>query len=229
MRSLLVVTLMVAALLAAGCGGGGGATTTTATVSPATATTAPAAPTPTTTTAPATPAKAIPDCQSAGMNAAKGRVGVCTADGVTLTVADPGHEAKLRTLGVTLNGCRLAASVTDGSGTRIAARGRFAICSLTVRNRGSAPQPFDVADRSQTLLVVDGTQVFERGDAEQRGDARSLPRRRGALKPGASRTGDAIFDLPVRLLPGLRRNGNLFVFGTSGGNPSEGALLHTTR
>jgi hypothetical protein len=201
-RSLTIVALLTATMLAGACGG---------TTRPKTAATQ-------TPDAASTPAL-VRACQATGMSSRKGAEGTCTADGATITVVNLGHEARLRTLGVRLNGCR------------IAAHGTFARCSLTVRNRSDAPRRFDSAGRTQTMLVIDGTQFFERSDAERRADARSLVARDSHIEPGQSRTGDVVFDLAPRFIHGLRSSGNLFVFnfGDDGNNTEAAAMLHTYR
>jgi hypothetical protein len=218
---LIILAFVIAAMLAAGCGGS--TRTKAVTGSEATATSAMTA------SAPAPPAE--PDCEATGMSSKKGEEGSCTADGATITIVGPRHEARLRTLGVTLNGCLQAANVSDGSGHSASAHGTFARCSLTVRNRTDAPRTFDGAGRRQTMLVIDGRQFFERSDAERPADTRSFLARDSDIQPGESRTSDVVFDLAPRFIHGLRSSGNLFVFnfGDDGNNTDAAAMLHTYR
>ncbi|MCW2953344.1 MAG: hypothetical protein JWQ48_2514 [Conexibacter sp.] len=186
--SITIVALLTATMLAGACGG---------TTRPKTAATQ-------TPDAASTPAP-VPACQATGMSSRKGAEGTCTADGATITVVSPGHEARLRTLGVTLNGCRAASS---------------ARCSLTVRNRSDAPRTFDGAGKPQTMLVIDGRQFYEHSGAGKQ-----------AIQPGESLTRDVVYDLAPRYVRDLHRTGKLFVFnfGDDGNNVGQAAMLHTYR
>jgi Tfp pilus assembly protein PilW len=195
-RSLLITLgLVTAAMLATGCGGTANTKALTAPEAIATNTETTSVPRP----------AAVPDCTSSGMSRRKGAEGTCTADGATITVVNPGHEARLRTLGVTLNGCRAAS---------------FARCSLTVRNRSGAPRTFDGAGKPQTMLVVDGRQFYEQSGAGKQ-----------AIQPGESLTRDVVYDLAPRYVRDLHRTGNLFVFnfGDDGNNVGQAAMLHASR
>jgi hypothetical protein len=202
MRSLIiVVALAAAAVLAAGCGD----TTSTKTAPTKTVTTAK------TTTAASSPATA-PDCGTTGMSTRKGAEGTCTADGSTITMVNPGHEARLRGLSVRLSGCRQA------SGDSV--RQTSVRCSITVRNRSDVPRTFDGAGKPQTMLVVDGKQFYESSGAEKH-----------AMQPAESLTRAVVYDLPPRFARDLQRSGNLFVFdfGADGNNAGQAAMLHTYR
>jgi Domain of unknown function (DUF4352) len=224
--------ILVGALAGAGCGS---TTTVTRTVTaaasvPPVTVTVPAATSTTATSAEdaSSPAGAS-GCDAKGISGKKGREGICTENGVTVTVVNPGHEARLHTLAARFNGCRQASSVSDGFGQSVSARGVFALCSITVRNRSDTPQTFDGIGARQTTLVVDGKQFSQNFDAENQADAKSFITQDSEIQPGESRTGDVVFDLQPRFMRHLGTSGNLFVvnFGDDLDSATDAAVLRT--
>lgn len=223
MRTVGLLALLAAAASASACG-----STTVKTVVKTVDGGAPAVTTATTTT---TTTADDGSCEALGMNGEQHKEGTCTEKGVTLTIMDTGHEARLHTLAVVFNGCSPANTVSAGDGIDATAHGTFALCSLTVRNRSDGPQTFAGAGASQTMLVIDGKRFSEAFDAENQADQRSFMSQDGDIQPGESRTGDVIYDLQPRFMKDLGTTGNLYVvnFGDDISSATTAAVLRTYR
>ena len=214
--------LCIAALLlvATGCGAETKTVIRTVSAAPATTTATETATVATTASTPSSP----PDCQSFDQH----KEGRCATNGLSLVVANRGHEARLHTLAATLNGCRTTQSVSDGYGQSATAAGIYVICSLTVRNRADGPESFG-DNGAQTLLLVDRKRYTDAFDAENQADQQSFVSQDGDLQPGLSRTGDVIFDVPQRLAGDALTRGSVLTvdFGTDPNSATAAAVLRT--
>jgi hypothetical protein len=144
--------------------------------------------------------------------------GLCTADGITLSLAAAGQTVGLRTLAARATGARLSRSVSSPVAARTAA-GTFLVVTLAVTNRASSPAAFDGLGATQTALQASGANFREAVEAETAADLGScLAKSMTPIQPGATVTCDVIFDVPPAVARHLRiKGGGLLVlnFGDS--------------
>ena len=160
---------------------------------------------PTTSTASSAPSPAAGSCDAKGINIKVGKEGTCIANmGVRLTVVNRDSTLKLKTLKAKLVGARTADSLSSEGETK-AASGTFLVLTLSVTNRLSSPTQFD-QDQDQVNLDINNKVFTENFDAENGPDMQSFLWKQEDIQPGATVTGEAVFDLPNKALREYTRN-----------------------
>jgi hypothetical protein len=109
------------------------------------------------------------------------------------------------------------------------ARGNYLILTLNITNKTTAPKSFGHAGTQPTVFVAGGKYREEILNAE-RNDPNSFVRKNAAIRPGASQTGDVIFEVPTSVARNVMNefDGGLFT-GDFGSNfaislPASGHL-----
>jgi hypothetical protein len=146
--------------------------------------------------------------------------------GTFLKVATNNYSLKLKTLALRFIGARSATSVSTGTGgVSATASGTFEILGLQVTNDTNTPQTVESIGGSTFELQTLGrpsrtyTESFH---AENQADQQSFVTQSATpIQPGASQTGDIVFDLPGSALAAIRKDGAGLLFGNFGDDLSS--------
>jgi hypothetical protein len=136
-----------------------------------------------------------PQCDASGITKPPAREGVCSANGVTVTVADKAHWLHAGEYDVRVVGIRTATTLRSARTLR--AHGKFVVIRLSVKNTSNAPRAFDSSSGLVSLLV-DKKHFTESREAETDPSLNSFRLRGQALQPGDTATGTVAFELPLK-------------------------------
>jgi hypothetical protein len=216
----------VAGIFIAGCGGGTKTKTVVRTVTATTSTaqTSTASTSSTATTRAATPSGPPPCRQVTSRHDVKPKVCVTPA-GSYLKIATDNHPISLKTLTLQFLGARTSPSVSTGSGgVSATANGTFLIVTLKVTNDSNTPQTVESIGGSTfqlSTLTTNSKSYSESFAAENQADQQSfVSQSTTPVQPGASQTGDVVFDLPGSGLATIRKTGASLLFGNFGSDLS---------
>jgi hypothetical protein len=152
-----------------------------------------------------------PQCDASGITKPPAREGVCTFNGVTVTVADRAHWLHAGEYDVRVVGVRTATTLRTRSARTLRAHGKFVVIRLSVKNTSNAPRAFDSSSGLVSLLV-DKKHFTESREAETDPSLNSFRLRGHALKPGDTATGTVAFELPLEHAKHLYAAGSDLVF-----------------
>lgn len=196
--------MAVAAVGVAGCGGTRTVVrTVTAPVAAATTTATATTSSATTSTTATSTSSGPPECNAAGMNDKGLKQGTCISGGNTLVIVNKESTLHLKSLDVKLNGITTQDSLSNSSGMSATANGKFAIFSITLKNKLDTPQQWQTGQAGFYFATssTGASSYNEDFNAENGPDGKSClfssAGLNGGIPPGESITCDVVFDVPA--------------------------------
>lgn len=162
------------------------------------------------------------NCDAKGINREVGKEGSCIEDGVELVVVDRESTLKLKELNVTVRDMETTTTASDEFGTTKSANGVYVIFDLEVFNKTNSPLYFD-SSQEQTTLYLGDNEYTEDFEVENYALDNSFVSKFEEIQPETSTTGTIAFDVPQKLVPDLRKTGNLAILNFSDEGEGEAA------
>jgi hypothetical protein len=148
-------------------------------------------------------------CEAKRITTPPYREGTCIQGRARVVVVDGLSRLRLKSLHASLKGFALL-DVAGGRGVEESPRrGAFIRITLEVQNRTKKPQRFEAG---QTLLLVAGKEYEESAQVERAIQQTALAYgQRKLIPPGASATGDVLFDVPLEEVERVTAQGLLLI------------------